>query len=188
VAICCLLKDVVPQAHQVGSLLNCTVLMVHEFLWCKLAAGAGCYVIVVTDPAVLLDLSRALCCLPLTTAGACVGWQWAPGVVAEDAVAAADEFGYPVLLKATGGGGGRGGIFICNSAADEVLSQFGDVDRSKGSSSRARGGGLDRILLPCSKPTRRFERAACRRLALVETLCCEHRACNHAKPLSALEV
>jgi urea carboxylase len=41
---------------------------------------------------------------------------------AEDAVAAADKIGYPVLLKATGGGGGRG-IFICNNA-DEVLSQF----------------------------------------------------------------
>jgi hypothetical protein len=41
---------------------------------------------------------------------------------AEDAVAAADKIGYPVLLKATGGGGGRG-IFICNNA-DEVLCQF----------------------------------------------------------------
>lgn len=41
---------------------------------------------------------------------------------AEDAVAAADKIGYPVLLKATGGGGGRG-IFVCNNA-DEVLSQF----------------------------------------------------------------
>lgn len=41
---------------------------------------------------------------------------------AEDAVAAADKIGYPVLLKATGGGGGRG-IFICNNA-EEVLSQF----------------------------------------------------------------
>lgn len=41
---------------------------------------------------------------------------------AEDAVTAADKIGYPVLLKATGGGGGRG-IFICRSA-DEVLSQF----------------------------------------------------------------
>jgi len=41
---------------------------------------------------------------------------------AEAAVAAADGIGYPVLLKATGGGGGRG-IFICNNAA-EVLGQF----------------------------------------------------------------
>lgn len=41
---------------------------------------------------------------------------------AEDAAAAADKIGYPVLLKATGGGGGRG-IFICHNA-DEVLSQF----------------------------------------------------------------
>jgi phosphoribosylamine-glycine ligase len=41
---------------------------------------------------------------------------------AEDAAAAADKIGYPVLLKATGGGGGRG-IFICNNT-DEVLSQF----------------------------------------------------------------
>eukprot|EP00878_Enallax_costatus_P006672 GHUV01006994.1.p1 GENE.GHUV01006994.1~~GHUV01006994.1.p1 ORF type:complete len:992 (+),score=332.89 GHUV01006994.1:1132-4107(+) len=41
---------------------------------------------------------------------------------AEDAVAAAEAIGYPVLLKATGGGGGRG-IFLCYSK-DEVLSQF----------------------------------------------------------------
>jgi hypothetical protein len=41
---------------------------------------------------------------------------------AEDAAAAADKIGYPVLLKATGGGGGRG-IFICRNAG-EVLSQF----------------------------------------------------------------
>lgn len=41
---------------------------------------------------------------------------------AEDAVAAADTIGYPVLLKATGGGGGRG-IFLCYSR-DEVMSQF----------------------------------------------------------------
>ncbi len=41
---------------------------------------------------------------------------------AEDAAAAADSIGYPVLLKATGGGGGRG-IYICNNTAD-VLSQF----------------------------------------------------------------
>jgi urea carboxylase len=41
---------------------------------------------------------------------------------AEDAAAAATKIGYPVLLKATGGGGGRG-IFICRNA-DEVLSQF----------------------------------------------------------------
>jgi urea carboxylase len=41
---------------------------------------------------------------------------------AEDAAAAANGIGYPVLLKATGGGGGRG-IFICRDAG-EVLSQF----------------------------------------------------------------
>lgn len=41
---------------------------------------------------------------------------------AENAAAAATKIGYPVLLKATGGGGGRG-IFICRNA-DEVLSQF----------------------------------------------------------------
>lgn len=41
---------------------------------------------------------------------------------AEDAVAAAEAIGYPVLLKATGGGGGRG-IFLCYSN-EEVLSQF----------------------------------------------------------------
>jgi urea carboxylase len=41
----------------------------------------------------------------------------------EDAVAAADVIGYPVLIKATGGGGGRG-IYLCYSAAD-VLAQFG---------------------------------------------------------------
>jgi urea carboxylase len=41
---------------------------------------------------------------------------------AEDARAAADGIGYPVLLKATGGGGGRG-IFICRNA-DEVLAMF----------------------------------------------------------------
>lgn len=41
---------------------------------------------------------------------------------AEEAVAAAAAVGYPVLLKATGGGGGRG-IYICHSDED-VLSQF----------------------------------------------------------------
>jgi urea carboxylase len=41
---------------------------------------------------------------------------------AEDAVQAARLVGYPVLIKATGGGGGRG-IYICHSD-DDVLSQF----------------------------------------------------------------
>ena len=47
------------------------------------------------------------------------------GLVAtpEEAVAAADAIGYPVLLKATGGGGGRG-IYVCADAA-EVAAQFG---------------------------------------------------------------
>jgi len=41
---------------------------------------------------------------------------------AEDAVEAARLVGYPVLIKATGGGGGRG-IYICHTD-DDVLSQF----------------------------------------------------------------
>lgn len=41
---------------------------------------------------------------------------------AEDAAAAAEAIGYPVLLKATGGGGGRG-IFLCYNQ-QEVLEQF----------------------------------------------------------------
>ncbi|KAI8468536.1 MAG: allophanate hydrolase subunit 2-domain-containing protein [Monoraphidium minutum] len=47
------------------------------------------------------------------------------GLVAtpEEAVEAALVVGFPVLLKATGGGGGRG-IYICHNK-DEVLSQFG---------------------------------------------------------------
>ncbi|KIZ06735.1 UreA carboxylase [Monoraphidium neglectum] len=40
----------------------------------------------------------------------------------EEAVAAAEEIGFPVLLKATGGGGGRG-IYICHDV-EEVRSQF----------------------------------------------------------------
>jgi urea carboxylase len=47
----------------------------------------------------------------------------------EEAVVAADAIGYPVLLKATGGGGGRG-IYICASAAD-VRSQF-EVSQRQG--------------------------------------------------------
>lgn len=42
---------------------------------------------------------------------------------AEEAVAAADGMGYPVILKATGGGGGIG-IYVCRSS-DEVSRQFG---------------------------------------------------------------
>jgi Carbamoyl-phosphate synthase L chain, ATP binding domain len=41
---------------------------------------------------------------------------------AEEAAAVAGEVGFPVLLKATGGGGGIG-IYICRSVED-VLSQY----------------------------------------------------------------
>lgn len=41
---------------------------------------------------------------------------------AEEAGKLADGIGYPVLLKATGGGGGIG-IYICNSH-EEVVSQY----------------------------------------------------------------
>lgn len=40
----------------------------------------------------------------------------------DEAVAAAGKVGYPVLLKATGGGGGMG-IFICHSA-DDIRQHF----------------------------------------------------------------
>lgn len=56
---------------------------------------------------------------------------------AEDAAAAADSIGYPVLLKATGGGGGRG-IFICRDAG-EVLSQF-SVSQKQGEQSFGNSG------------------------------------------------
>jgi urea carboxylase len=46
---------------------------------------------------------------------------------ADEAVQAADEIGYPVILKATGGGGGIG-MRICSDAAD-VVATFGTVGR-----------------------------------------------------------
>jgi hypothetical protein len=83
----------------------------------------------------------------------------------EAAVEAAEHIGYPVLLKATGGGGGRG-IYICNNA-DEVVGQFGTSQK------QARGQQARRRLSPRALPllAQRWERgcagwslpASCRR-------------------------
>src|SRR6478736_8684998 len=49
---------------------------------------------------------------------------------AEEATKAATELGFPVMLKATGGGGGMG-LQICNSA-DEIAKAFAMVESRAG--------------------------------------------------------
>ena len=63
---------------------------------------------------------------------------------AEAAVAAAEALGYPVMLKATGGGGGMG-IVACASAA-EVLEAFESVTRVAGAGFRTSGVYLERLV------------------------------------------
>ena len=82
---------------------------------------------------------------------------------AEDAAAAADKIGYPVLLKATGGGGGRG-IFICRNAG-EVLSQF-SISQKQGEqffgNSGVSGAGNLCVYGPGGEVTAEGFRQACR--------------------------
>jgi urea carboxylase len=63
---------------------------------------------------------------------------------ADEAVAAADAIGYPVMMKATGGGGGIG-ILPCHSAT-EVVSAFETVTRVAGSGFRTSGVFLERMV------------------------------------------
>ena len=65
-------------------------------------------------------------------------------VDAAHAVEAADVIGYPVMLKATGGGGGIG-IIPCRSA-DEVVTAFETVTRVAGSGFRTAGVFLERMV------------------------------------------
>ena len=63
---------------------------------------------------------------------------------AAEAVAAADDIGYPVMLKATGGGGGIG-IIPCRSA-EEVAVAFETATRVAGSGFRTSGVFLERLV------------------------------------------
>ena len=62
----------------------------------------------------------------------------------DEAVAAADALGYPVMVKATGGGGGMG-ILPCRTA-DELATAFESVTRVAGAGFRTAGVFIERLV------------------------------------------
>lgn len=65
----------------------------------------------------------------------------------EAAAEAAEHIGFPVLLKATGGGGGRG-IYICNNV-EEVLAQFATSQKQVRAGATACLGRKDELRSCC---------------------------------------